>query len=502
MDRFDDFNLLRQVIQRSQPFFCSALFNPMDVLISPIYIGKINYSYKKQDIQVVESGQSTIRKIKAYAQVRLRPVKECFIPKTNINKQLLENPIVFFPVESSHVVQFEPIWTLLQSKGMPFIVITTKKAIYKSQREKKRPIIWLNSSQLISDGEKYKSMLGALNEFLSSDFRKDNKNKAFYNLINEILQSKLKVIWNLSERINQIFDKFSPCCVIPGYDITPEGRLLTFLARNRSIPSYCIMHGSITGEPLHTMHIVDHFCLFGEAAKCDLIAKGVDPAQLIVTGAPYLDKFEHKKSGIHPLLKQNLSLTESKPYFFIATSGPGHSTSHAHFQVILENVFEVATRYPDTQWVIRMHLKDRIENYQEVLNRHKNHQIHIIENTASGFPQSIFEWLQGATALLTGTSTVALEAMSMGIPVVTMDFMEEYKMVDFIDLETTIHVTNRETLIRVIRQLTETPHVFETVNERAKAYTAQYFYKSEISASENIVNYITTNIKAPSRCVE
>lgn len=493
MDRFTTFDLLNQTIQYSQSFFCEAPFNPLDVLVSPIYIETINHLYKKKDIQTLCLEQSIIKRIKAYAQIKLRPVKDYWTSKNNVNEQAIENPILFFPVEPSHIVQFEPIWRVLQNKAVPYIVITTKKNIYESQKEKKHPVVWLNPSELISNKKQYQDMLTALHGFLYSGHQNDNGESAFYDIMNKIVLSRVKSIWNLSERINQIFEAFSPCCVVPGYDITPEGRLLSVLSRNRNIPSYCVMHGSITGEPLDTIHIVDHFCLFGEAAKHDLIAKGVPATQLIVTGAPYLDKFENKQNGIHPILKKNLSLTDSKPYFFIATSGPGHSTSHAHFQLILENIFEVAAQYSDAQWVIKMHRKDRIENYQEVISRYQNHQIHLVENDVPGFPKSIFEWLQGTTALLTGTSTVALEALSMGIPVITMDFKNEYKMVDFIEIGATIHVTSQGELSKTIFQLIETPQVFKNINEKAKEYACQYFYKSDISASENVVKLITTN---------
>lgn len=502
MNRFTIFSHLKQAIEHSHAFFYDSSFNPLDVMISPIYIEIINRIDEKKHPQITELEQSSLRKAKSYAQIKLRPLKHLFVYKHRVNSRFPSNSILFFPVDITHTIQFEPVWSILRDKEIPYIVVTNKKNVYKSIKEKKQNAILISSLQQISKKESYKKFVEAVNQFLNCDFFEKYKNNRLHHAMNEVIYKGMAGVWNMSEQINQLLDKFSPCCVIPGYDITPEGRLLAFLARNRNIPSYCIMHGSITGEPLDTMHIVDYFCLFGEASKRDLIAKGVDPAPLIVTGAPYLDKFDNIKSGIHPILKHNLSLAESKTYFFIATSGPGHSTSHAHFQLILENIFEAAARYPDAQWVIKMHRKDRIENYREVLSRYKNHGIYIIEHNATGFPESIFEWLQGATALFTGTSTVALEAMSMGIPVVTMDFMDEYKMVDFIDLNTTIHVTDRETLISVIEKLTETPHVFESINERAKAYAAQYFYKSETSASENIVNHITSNIKTPGKCVE
>jgi hypothetical protein len=489
MDRFKLFECLKNVVHQSQPLFEGSTFNPVDVLLSPVYLESINFSTLEKSQNV--SGDFW-NHAKGLSQIYFRPLKYIFVPNSNIRGKKIKNPILFFPTEPSHITQFEPIWEELKRKNIEYIIITVKKDIYFSQKNFKRPIIWITNFSHFSRNIEHRKALEKIQKFLAGNKNLAN-NTIILNSINYIMPRYLKYIYFLSGRVQNILEHFSPRAVVPGYDITPEGRLLSLMAKKSKIPSYCIMHGSITGEPLDTMHIVDHFCLFGEAAKRDLINKGVSDKQLVVTGAPYLDHFRNNETGIHPVLKSKLSLTDEKPYFLIAMSGPGHSTSFAHFQLLLETIFNTAQQFPSIQWVLKLHRKDKIENYQKIIQKFNNYKINTISNNTTGFPNSIFQWLQGATALITGTSTVALEAMSMNIPVVSMDLMSEYQSVDFIELGTTIHVTKSSELPIVVDKLLKSSNSFQSIKLNASNYISDFFHKSQHTASVNIVRLLQSN---------
>ena len=55
--------------------------------------------------------------------------------------------------------------------------------------------------------------------------------------------------------------------------------------------------------------------------------------------------------------------------------------------------------------------------------------------------------------MLTGASTVAVEAMLMDVPVVTMDFRDEIHEVDFIDAGATMHVRTGEALVEAVAEI-------------------------------------------------
>ncbi len=489
MDRFELFHHIKDLIQYSEAYFVGKRYNPFQVLVSPLYLGILNESIFNRDGE-----QISIAKENNYVQLlkrRIKSIRDQLIYRASINKYSLKGPVLFFPVEPTHIIQFKPVWEIFLKKRKPFLIVTNRIHIFRSLKQQ-YPIIFTASFRRIKNEQEFKE-LHLLQRQVLTDYELVNQGRLPLKKIHLLLQIHESNAWSLSHQLIEIMDLVKPVAIVAGYDITYEGRLLTLLAKDRKISTNCIMHGSITGEPLDTMHIVDHFYLFGEAAKKDLISKGTPASQLVVTGAPYLDQIEYSNKNIHPLLKKNILLTESKPYFLIAMSGPGHSTSYAHFQVILENLFAIAAKYPEVQWVIKMHRKDQIENYKEVLNRYSDHKIHIVKHNEIGFPKSIFQWLQGATVLLTGTSTVAVEAMAIGIPVITMDFMKEYKMVDFIDLGSTIHVTNTQQLEVSVENIVKKPEVYKSTSKKAAIYASQFFYKSGASASERIVQYIESD---------
>ena len=108
---------------------------------------------------------------------------------------------------------------------------------------------------------------------------------------------------------------------------------------------------------------------------------------------------------------------------------------------------------PEVPIVIKLHRKDRLHYYQEGLRDCGSSNLYVVSHDAYGFPQSIFEWLQGCRIVLTGASTVALEAMVMDVPVITMDFCNEIHDVDFIDAGATIHVRTEEALEEAVREI-------------------------------------------------
>ncbi|MFM9951283.1 MAG: UDP-N-acetylglucosamine 2-epimerase [Saprospiraceae bacterium] len=489
MNRFELFRDLKNLVAFSEPYFREHAYNPFQISISPLYLELLRESTLKENKEASKASGTGMALLPL--KWKLKQIKDHFFHRNNLKSRSGIPPILFLPVEPTHLLQFTPVWEALSKKEEPFFILTNRMNVFRVLKND-YPVIYLPRKLKIAHADEYKKLCAQQNKVIL-DFEPVNTGNLPLETIQRLLLVHGAPAWNLCGQLLEILEKLKPVSVLPGYDITYEGRLLTSLARDKQIPTYCIMHGSITGEPLDTIHLVDQFFLFGEAAKKDLISKGVSAEQLIVTGAPYLDKFEYIQKSIHLALKKNFALTDSRPYFIIAMSGPGHATSHAHFQLILQNLFEVAADYPEAQWVIKMHRKDRIENYNEVLAKHKNHRINIIAHESPGFPRSIFQWLQGATALLTGTSSVAVEAMSIGVPVITMDFMEEFQMVDFIDMGATIHVTDRTQLDLTIRNMIKSPQVFNEINERASVYASQYFFKSEVPAFENIVSFITSN---------
>ena len=399
--------------------------------------------------------------------------------------------IIFFPTEPTHLDQLIPVFQLLKKKTNDFIVVSNKLPIYKKLKPDFNRIYLPKS--LISHHNEECIQLKSLCKKILEDFVQHPIIHLPLTEIYNTIEHEIETIVNQYYQFEYLIKKYKPQKIFVGNDTTREGRLMTMLVkRNKALKSYCIMHGSITGEPLDTYHQVDCFFLYGEAAMDDLIAKGMSAANLKISGAPYLDNFMVEgNSTLNQVVQDKLKLNDKKPYILIANSGPGHSTSYEHYQKTLHCIFKTASQFTNIQWVIKLHRKDDMSNFKKVITQYPNHAIQIISSHEQGYPKSIFSWLQGSTCLLTGTSTVAIEAMALNIPVVTMDFMNEFTNVDFIEKGATIHVRTQLELNNAISNLVIHKNENQTILENAKLYAQQYFYKGSIKSSELIVHELT-----------
>jgi hypothetical protein len=123
-----------------------------------------------------------------------------------------------------------------------------------------------------------------------------------------------------------------------------------------------------------------------------------------------------------------------------------------------------------------------LDYYAQTLNERRG-RLHVVPYGAAGFPGDIFDWLQGCAALLTGASTVAVEAMLMDVPVVTMDYASEIESADFIQFGATVHVRSGEALIAAVRNILARGAPGET-RLRAEAFLRQAFHALDGRSAE------------------
>ncbi len=100
----------------------------------------------------------------------------------------------------------------------------------------------------------------------------------------------------------------------------------------------------------------------------------------------------------------------------------------------------------------------------------------MIPNRISALPGDIYDWLQRCAVVLTGASAVAIDAMVMEEPVVTMDFVAELLGVDFIETGATLHVTTEGQLEDAVRTAVSCPERLTEVKSSATSFFRREFF--------------------------
>ena len=238
------------------------------------------------------------------------------------------------------------------------------------------------------------------------------------------------------------FEQFRPKVLVVGNDITVEGRAAALVAKAAGVRVVVMMHGHVgTNNPLHGLHLADRLVAYGDAHRRVLVELGISPEAISVCGAPYLDQRPAAGAAVHPAIAKAFSLSPGEPWVLVATSGPGHSVSLAHHLTLIENLLTLSARLPEVTFIAKLHRKDNPQYYHDLMAKHPAQRRLIVVRAGSpGVPDNILDWLQGCRAVLTGASMVAIEAMLMRVPVITMDFAHELSGVEFIDAGATRHV--------------------------------------------------------------
>lgn len=272
-------------------------------------------------------------------------------------------------------------------------------------------------------------------------------------------------------------EAFSPKLVIVGNDKTTEGRAACLVARQQNIPTAVLHHGHSFGNPLNGLHRADRIVVYGDVHRRDLLSVGIEESRVLTCGAPYLDQRPRQTGKMHPDLARLLKPGPDQPYVLVATSGPGHTVSHHQHALVIEQLMGLSNRFPQVLFAVKLHRKDHVNYYRQVADRVGAHRLRIIPDATPEFPRDIFGWLQGCRAVLTGASTVAIEAMLMDVPVITMDFCDEIHDIDFIDIGATLHVTSGDQLDERLRDVLGQHEVIGHLRAKAAEYLQDSFFK-------------------------
>ena len=271
-------------------------------------------------------------------------------------------------------------------------------------------------------------------------------------------------------------DAFRPKLLVVGNDLTLEGRAASRVAAQRGVPTATFMHGSISGNAMQRLHCVDRMLVYSKSHRQTLARQGFADERIVVCGAPYLDQRPRQTGQIHPALQARLGLRSGEPWILVATSGPGHSVSHQHHQKVIDAIVRLSESLPQVPVVVKLHRKDHPSYYQAALRDHPAGKLAIVRADAQGFPADIFEWLNGCSVVLTGASTVAIEAMLMEVPVVTMDFCDELHDIDFIDAGATIHVATGKALTAKVGEILAARTPGQDVKSRVQSFLEDAFF--------------------------
>jgi UDP-N-acetylglucosamine 2-epimerase len=271
-------------------------------------------------------------------------------------------------------------------------------------------------------------------------------------------------------------------------------------SRMKGIPSISIQHGIVSDEQISYVHaqkhitgerhellfpIPDIMCSWSESSRQSLIETAKFPDSVpVVTGDPRVDylpaalkKFDHEK------IVQKLGMPKDKKIITFATENlPTEEEKIA----IAKSICRSASEMSDCHLAIKMHPNEEDIGFYDRLATAADLKSYSILRDAN-----LYELLYVSDLVVLSYSTVAVEAMRMRKPVISLDLLNLHGKVPFIKDRLAIIVKSADDLLPLIQKcLALAPDVRELV-EKAGSFAEMQLGTLDGMASERIVEVIT-----------
>lgn len=270
-------------------------------------------------------------------------------------------------------------------------------------------------------------------------------------------------------------------------------------ARDKDVPTISIQHGIISEEQISYVHepahitgdrgellfpVPDRMCVWSDIARQNLVRISNFPESVpVVTGDPKVDflpdaigRFERKK------ILSRLGIPEENKVVLFATE---NLPSPEEKMLITSSAFKALAAFPECHVLIKMHPNEADSGYYENSARKLGLKQYSIIRDAN-----LYEALYVSDLVILSYSTVAVEAMRMEKPVMSLDLLGLHRNTPFIKGRMAIVIDNPSNLQPEIREcLSMTPRVTKMIVE-AKAFADQELGAADGMASQRIVKIV------------
>jgi len=304
------------------------------------------------------------------------------------------------------------------------------------------------------------------------------------------LEQTARVQWPWSVRAmdeaGAALDALAPRVVVTYAEAGGWGRALMLEARRRSVPSVGLQHGFIYRHWLNYRHHEDEqqaldadrgfprpdrTLLFDGFAASYLREAGHFPAaSLLVTGSPRLDEFAERVRTVAPhrdRARAELGVGPDDRLLVVAAK-------FAEIRDELTPLFDAALAHSGLHVLVKAHPADRPDDYQRLAAGRE--RIRVVSADAD-----LGRVLGAADAVATMNSTVALDAMVLGVPGLVVGLPNNLS--PFVDAGVLV-AGPREALQAAIGTLLYDRSAREDLRHRAAAFAAAHDMRTDGQAAE------------------
>lgn len=257
-----------------------------------------------------------------------------------------------------------------------------------------------------------------------------------------------------------------------------EKCIIQFSDKN-STKTLMLQHGMTVGGIQDRFVPITKMALFGKLLEKKLLLKGFSNAQLTPTGAPQWDKL-YKLSINKSKLIDDLSLNHEKKIILMATEV---IEPYAMTETYRE-VFLAANSLADVQLIFKLHPSDPGLYIDEVAKELKFKEDYIITR------HNIHELLLVSDILINMQSTVAIEAIILNIPTISLNFSGGSSRSPFSNDKPIINIVNKGELNNTITTILNDKNYYKQFQLERQSFISNHAFKIDGKSSIRVCNLV------------
>jgi len=298
------------------------------------------------------------------------------------------------------------------------------------------------------------------------------------------------LFYNCYSGITQIsfFDRFithvSPKIVLAVPDRGRMGRIGVEIARKYGIPSLTIQAGLIDEHPENGFLLADKVAVMGPQAKGIYLNRGVNPSQVFVTGMAHWDSLFRTDEARDRRELEEHGIDTRKTIVVFATENISLVGTVKRIQGTMSGVLNL----DNTVLVIKVHPREDPDIYRKMAQSYPSDRILVVRDV------DLHSLLNMCALLVDGFSNVALEAMMIDKPVVSINLSGKPDQFPFEEYRCALIVRNYDGIPTAIHRILRDSQLQAELKKGRMDFVAEYAYLADGKASQRTAEIIASTI--------
>lgn len=320
----------------------------------------------------------------------------------------------------------------------------------------------------------------------------------------EVLEDRFK--WFFSSAVPELIEhiegaewlirRLRPRILVIGGDVSPASRAVTRAFRRSGLPVLVMQHGAVSVDMggFHVMPLEgDHQAVWGELPRKWHINRGKPPDSQVITGNPGFDPIAGGRDSPPNEVRRRLGLDPQAGIILVATewlSGVSSVVTTEDEEKFIRHTLRALRQFPHHQVVVKLHPSYQAAYRRIVLAVASEEGIEVM--IAEG---DLWDLLALSDVVVISTSTVGLEAMILGRPVVVVHTYEGAEEVPYVASGAALGASRPEEIAAAVEKALHNAGVREAMARAREAFVPAYAYKQDGLASERVAQLIRRTIQ-------